>query len=97
MGVAHYAVTLPTGCSWIQKHLEHPPSQTHLWSNSLAWSNTAGCQSRWNIGCRQAGHEMQAGSDVAEARGQALAHTKYTGHIDFVRKCNAGFKAVYFG
>lgn len=36
-------------------------------------------------------------SDVAEARGQALAHTKYIGHIDFVRKCNAGFKAVYFG
>lgn len=71
-----HAMTLPTGCIWIEKHLERPPPPNHhqrptsLWSNGLARCGGVDCQGRWYVGWIQAGHEMCMGSDVGDGSAQ---------------------------
>lgn len=37
-GACRHAVTLPTGCSWIEEHLEHPlPSLVHPSFGAVVW------------------------------------------------------------
>ncbi len=94
-----HAVTLPTGCSWIEEHLQYPP---HHWatslSNGLAWSGAAECQGRWYIGWILARHEMCMGSDVGDWRTQTCFGLCWdAGHVYLVRECNGGFMVVHFG
>lgn len=69
-------MTLPTGCIWIEEHLERPPPPNHhqrptsLWSNGLARCGGVDCQGRWYVGWIQAGHEMCMGSDVGDGSAQ---------------------------
>lgn len=96
-----HALTLPTGCSWIQEHLEHPPPITgppFLWSSGLAWSGAFYCQGRWYIwGYRLGMRCAWAVMWVMEAHRHALACTGHAGHIYLVRECNVRFTVVHFG
>lgn len=100
-----HAMTLPTGCIWIEKHLERPPPPPTTINDpplfgATVWPGVVGSTAKadgtlggYRLGMRCAWAVMW----VMEVRRHALARARHAGHIYLAMECNVAFMVVHFG
>ena len=105
-----HAMTLPTGCIWIEEHLERRPPSTHTHTHThtindprlfgaAAWPGLVGSTAKADGtlgGCRLGVRCAWAVMWVMEAHRHALARARHAGRIYLVMERNVAFMVVHF-